>query len=197
MIYLMRHGEPANDGVRRFIGSSDIPLNLNGKMQSMALKTVFSSVSLDAIYASDLSRCVETAKIIAGDAHPPPRFVSDLREIRLGALEGLSMEEFKFRNPDLWKKRGRQISLFTPEGGESFCDLQNRTVPLFDAICKRHGGHILIITHAGVIRCILCHILDISLENMFRIAPSYAGINLLESFKGTYRLLGLNLNTLP
>jgi probable phosphoglycerate mutase len=197
MIYLLRHGETASDGKRRFVGQTDIPLSRNGIQSARHWQNALSEFVFDGIYSSDLSRCSDTARLICQGRHTSLQLLPELREIRLGNLEGIAMDAFRTRFPDIWKERGRDIANFTPEGGESFRDLQHRVVPAFLDISSRHAGDILIVTHAGVIRSIICHVFEIPLQHLFRIEQSYGCMNLLAPSDGTFRLLGINLDRLP
>lgn len=54
-----------------------------------------------------------------------------LREIDLGAWEGMSREQIERRSPGAWAERGRYFAGFLPEGGESFQDVLDRALPVF------------------------------------------------------------------
>ena len=45
---------------------------------------------------------------------------------------------------------------------------------------KGGGEHIAIVVHGGVNRIILCHLLGIPLENIFRIDQDYGALNIIE-----------------
>ena len=63
--------------------------------------------------------------------------------------------------------------------GECFTDLHQRVKEFFDEIIILHNSEketVVIITHAGVIRSILCQVLDIPLRNAFKIPIDLGGI---------------------
>ncbi len=67
VVYLIRHGKiQQEDDQRRYIGQIDLPLAEEGIKQAQALQKRFERSDIGAIYCSDLSRSVKTAKIIAG-----------------------------------------------------------------------------------------------------------------------------------
>lgn len=197
ILYLLRHGEIESDGIRRFLGQTDVRLNSRGIEQARMWQRDFSETPFEGIYASDLSRCVETARIIAGSADSGVHYLPDLREINLGMLEGLAMHEVREQFPAIWKQRGKNISRYVPEGGESFEELRNRVVPALEKICFSRDGNILIVSHAGVNRVFLCHILGIPLSDLFQIKQHYGCLNLLETDIDSFRIIGMNLNALP
>ena len=71
MIYLIRHGQTETNKEHRLQGRSDIPLNDLGRKQAQTAAGWFRSqgIVFDIIYSSPLIRAVETARIIAPDAH--------------------------------------------------------------------------------------------------------------------------------
>lgn len=115
-----------------------------------------------------------------------------LREIHLGAWEGLTASAVRHRHPGQWEARGRDLAHFRPEGGESFADLAARVVPAFEAM-TRQPDDILIVAHAGVNRVILCHVLGLPLSDLMRLHQDYGAMNLIEPSRSGYALHDLNL----
>jgi probable phosphoglycerate mutase len=111
----------------------------------------------------------------------------------MGSWEGLSMEETKRSFPKEYARRGSQLAGFRPPGGESFSDLRNRVVPLFEDLVRQEEGPILIAGHAGVNRVILCHILGVPLENIFRLGQDYGCCNLLRRGEDHCAIQAVNL----
>ena len=62
---LIRHGETSWNANGKRQGWNDIPLNEEGRRQARELSKKLASLSVKAIYASSLSRAVETAEILA------------------------------------------------------------------------------------------------------------------------------------
>ena len=196
-IFLLRHGHVEFEGQapgspRRFLGQTDAPLSLKGREQARVWQSELADKNLTGFYASDLVRCAETARIIAGRGAADIRYLPALREIDLGKLEGLSMEHVRTQLPGEWQKRGDDLLGYRPEGGESFDDLEKRVLPVFEDISRDHDGNILIVAHAGVNRVILCHVLGMPLSNLFRIGQSHGCLNILEPHKDFFRVTGLN-----
>ena len=64
---------------------------------------------------------------------------------------------------------------YSPPNGESLIDFSNRVKNAWDALQDRFvGKHALIVTHGGVIRIILHHIMQTELNAVMRIAVPYA-----------------------
>ena len=192
-IYLLRHGEPDLVGERRFVGQVDPPLNERGLEQARFWRRELAKEAFDRICCSDLIRSHQTAKIIAGDTPEKITVMPQLREIDLGAWDGLLMAEVRERFPLEWKRRGEDLTGYKPPGGESFADLQGRIVPLFDELVANSTGNVLVVGHAGVHRVVLCHILGILLNNLFQLAQDYGHLSIVDCSREPPRLVALNI----
>ena len=86
-VYLVRHAEAEGNLFKRIHGQYDSPVTALGRRQIECLEKRFASVSVDAVYASDLKRTCQTAAAIYVpkqlELHKEPK----LREIYLGAWE--------------------------------------------------------------------------------------------------------------
>ncbi|EHQ88363.1 alpha-ribazole phosphatase [Desulfosporosinus youngiae] len=194
LIYLVRHGDIGLGREKRYIGQSDLPLSDLGKKQAILLKEMFGRVPLDNIYCSDLERAKQTAEIIALNHQIIPAVHAELRELYMGDWEGRLFSEIKLKFPEQYQERGRTIAKFHSPQGESFSDCSRRVIPFFDSLIQSGQSTLLIIGHAGINRVILCHVLGIPLEYVFRIEQSYGCVNLI-SLKGSeYRVNYLNYN---
>lgn len=192
LIYIVRHGDIGLGRDKRYIGQSNLPLSALGKKQASSLKEIFCRVPLDNIYCSDLERTQQTAEIIAS-AHPiTPIHCEGLRELNMGDWEGKLFSEIRVKYPIEFKQRGEDIANYTPPKGESFSDCYQRVIPAFENLVEAEETTILIVGHAGVNRVILCRVLGIPLENVFRLEQSYGCVNLICRERFSYRLKYLN-----
>ena len=64
-VLAIRHGETDWNVDTRIQGQLDIPLNPKGRWQAQRVARALASEGLDAIYASDLQRALETARCVA------------------------------------------------------------------------------------------------------------------------------------
>jgi len=182
-IYLIRHGETEGDpnGKRRYKGSLDVPLSENGISQIEALSSYLERVSISKIYSSPLSRALRSAEIIASAKGLSPISLDSLRERSFGVWEGMSFDEIVDRYPkefNLWREDPLR---FSPLGGESTLEVRERVMPTISKLIDEHKGDaIILVAHGGVNRIILCEVLGISLDNIFRVEQDYACLNILE-----------------
>lgn len=190
-IYLMRHGSIEGHEVIRYVGQHDTPLDDKGRRQAMCWGKSLAEIDFSAVYASDLSRCRETASLASGDAEL--RLVPELREIALGEWQNKTVEHIRITYPDLFEARGRDLAGVRPPGGESFNDLAGRVFPAFEAILEQAQGNVLVVAHSGVNRVIICKLLGIPLGNLFRFGQDYCCLNLIEARNGKTSVKAVNL----
>jgi probable phosphoglycerate mutase len=191
-IYLLRHGETEQEGDRRLIGQLDVPLNETGFRQARWWRQELSSVSFERCCCSDLLRSLQTADTLAGLCRGPVEVLPPLREIHLGEWQGLSTAEIQSRFPGEWERRGKDFVSFRPRGGESFSDLVDRAIPVFEQILDRLTGKTLIVAHAGVNRVILCRVLGMPLANLFRLGQGFGALNIIDCSQAGAQLSALN-----
>jgi alpha-ribazole phosphatase len=193
-IYLLRHGAIQSPGEgRRYIGWQDHALSDAGRRQAHAWSDYFSNMPLDRIYGSDLVRCLETARIIAARCFLEPQALPELREISLGQWEGRRFDAVRAADPFEFQRRGEKIADHRPPGGESFTDLQRRVWPVFKSLASGAHQAILLVTHAGVIRVLLCRLLGMPLENLFRIKIGYGTLSIIDFGPQGFRVGAMNL----
>lgn len=132
------------------------------------------------IICSDLGRCRESARLVREvfralghtiDIFPD----AGLREISLGLWEGLTVAEVESRWPGSHTARGADMAGFAPPQGESFAAVQARVVACVERWQARYPGEcLLLVSHAGVLRTLLCHWLALPLAEVMRIPQHYA-----------------------
>ncbi|MDK9706213.1 MAG: histidine phosphatase family protein [Desulforhopalus sp.] len=191
-IYLIRHGEITQERPRRFVGQKDLPLTEQGLEQASSLADFLAAQAIDRVACSPLSRCRETARIIGQRLGVVPQIFPDLREIALGAWEGLSVAEVKVRFPGCYEARGTNLAGFRPMGGESFVDLHRRVWPVFESIALGGEERMAIIAHAGVNRVILCRILRIAFKNLLGLDQDYGCLNTIHHDGKGYSVTAVN-----
>jgi probable phosphoglycerate mutase len=192
-VYLLRHGDSRQDDIRRLVGQTDYPLNQKGRDQAELWRREFSRIALSNIYCSNLSRSVETARVLSGATDAPLTIVPTFAEIDLGSWDGLPISDIRARFPLEYSERGADLVGYRPPEGESFADLARRVLPAFEEVARDSRGDLLIVGHAGVNRVVLCHLLGMPLANLFRLGQGYGCLSVLESVNGHWALGKLNV----
>ncbi len=192
-VFLVRHGKTQSpDNEKRYIGQTDLPLDEEGVRQSVCLQKRLADEDLCSIYCSDLSRTRQTAGIIAVDRHIEIIERKDLREISLGEWEGFTFSDIAQRLPEEFSRRGEDIFNYRITGGESFAECGRRVITAFHDILGPAEENILIVGHAGVNRLILCHVLGISLRDLFKINQDYGCLNIIKCSNSGFRVDYIN-----
>lgn len=202
-VILMRHGQIPQSEPRRFVGQRDLPLDLAGQEQADAagrwLATLLAQGPRpECICCSDLARTRETARRVAQELNISPETIEpreELREIRLGAWEGLSKAEVQERFPGMLEQRGNDLANHRPHEGESFQDLQDRIFQVFKEIAAKTERLRIIVAHAGANRALLCKLLGMPLANVFSLEQDYCCVNILQQVQ--QRWMVRHLNVLP
>ncbi len=190
-VYLIRHGETEGAETKRYKGHIDVPLSDNGIEQVKRLSAFLEGTRsrrpdmtispIHAVYCSDLDRAIKSAEIIAGPHGLKPVINEGIKERNFGVWEGMSFEEINEKWPDAFSAWADNPLRFSPMNGESTLAARDRAMPAFQEIVNNHKeGNIAIVTHGGVIRIILCELLGIPLENIFRIEQDFAALNVIE-----------------
>ena len=157
-----------------------------------------SGKTLAAIYCSDLSRAVKSAEIVASAFGLQPAVVPALRERSFGIWEGMSFTEIKEKHPAEFEAWAGNPLKYSPIDGENTLEVKERCIKALDDILARHEGEsVAIVAHGGINRIILCHIMGMPLENIFRIEQGFAAINIIEFWEKypVVKLLNYTLGT--
>ena len=194
MIYLLRHGEIKGAEIKRFIGQSDVKLSRRGVDQAASWHNYFTRINIDHIFASPLSRTVDTARIASEFTRDQLILVNEFKEINLGKWDGKPFAEIKHKFPEEWEKRGNDLTQYRPPGGESFHDLYRRVVPAFNKISLEYSGNILMVAHAGVNRMILCSLLNKDVKGLFTIPQTYGCLNIIDNTEKPCLVQAINIS---
>ncbi len=110
LLLLVRHGETEANLEKRFQGQVNYLLNSRGKRQARQLAKRLRGYRLQEIYASDLQRAEETARIIA--VSQQKSFFSHplFREFSWGVIEGLTRKEIMSVYPSLSKRTKKDFA---------------------------------------------------------------------------------------
>jgi probable phosphoglycerate mutase len=182
-ILLARHGETEWNTEGRYQGQGfDIPLSAAGRFQAKALASRLADFEFTRIVSSPLLRARQTAEIVLGDRSVPVTLDPDLMEIAHGDWEGCLDAEVKKRDETRRRAWRETPHLVTLPGGES---LEQVMVRAWSALCRAcHGLEpqetLLMVSHDGVNRVLLCRILGLSLARAWAFRQAPVCLNLLE-----------------
>jgi broad specificity phosphatase PhoE len=174
-ILFVRHAE--TDMAGTFCGHSDPEINARGHLQISELIDRLRLESIDVVYTSDLCRASATARAIAEafgvECHARPA----LREISFGTWEGLSWKEIEQRDAAYARRWIVEHPMLPAPGGEAFRDFERRVLEeVVFLATKAAEQNIAVVTHAGVLRTVLCSLHNCSQDEAWRQAKIYCAI---------------------
>ena len=163
VMYIMRHGStPFNDPNdplypgTQLRASSEVPLNDDGKEEAKQAARLLRNRGIVAIFASDLTRTIQTATIVNLTLNLPLSLDSRLDTWDLGLLSGQS-EGSDSKGPDAEGPDIDPIIQWYEEhpdervpGGESFNDFVKRVKLGIQDYETQPGGPVLLVTHGRI-----------------------------------------------
>ena len=172
--YLVRHGETQWNAEERIQGQTDIPLHDGGRREAALTGKRLSDIRFASVYASDLGRTQETARIILGaqSVWPTPEISTTplLREVSYGIFEGLTWSEIRERDPRMNDRQLVRSMDFAPEQGESFRQVLARTGKFASTQLQEHvNDDLLIVGHGGSLRALTIKILGLHEDDFWKL----------------------------
>lgn len=157
-IILVRHGFSQFNNEKRFTGQIDVPLDEVGFIQAKnTSEYILKNFKIDCIYSSDLSRAINTIKPVSDALNLSINQLQELRELHLGNWEGELMEILKERHGNRYRDYITYPEDEPLHGGERYVDLMERAKNVIEyIIAKNEGKTVLISSHGGFIRALLC-----------------------------------------
>lgn len=195
IIDLIRHGEPI--GGRMYRGNQvDHPLSKRGwqQMHEAISKQYISQCpndepKWDLIISSPMLRCYAFAEVLSQQLNLPLVTNEILTEISFGEWEGKTPAEVEAINPILFHNFHRDPVKNRPPNAESLEAFSTRIINAISILTKEHRGkRILLVTHAGIMRTVMIHVLSAPLKNRQSIRFPYAGMLRLYTTQEQQRL---------
>jgi len=160
-VHLIRH-TTVKISKKTCYGRLEVPVSDNFENEKNNIKTKLSN-DYDIIYSSPSKRCILLARALnLTNVSKDNR----LFEIDFGDWEGILWDDINKSELDLWMDK---FVTNPPPNGESFNQMFTRVSNFIDMLRNKKVDKVLIITHAGVIRCFFAHLLKFPLENAFKI----------------------------
>jgi alpha-ribazole phosphatase/probable phosphoglycerate mutase len=166
VIDLLRHGDV--EGGRKYRGQLDDPLSELGWQQLR--ECTKKKQRWQHIISSPLKRCAEFADELAQACHLPLRTEERFKEVSFGLWEGKTAGQLLESDEETIKQYWLDPINTTPPQGENLLAFEQRVISGWKSMLTEYQGqHILMVSHAGVMRMILCHLLGMPLTEMFKL----------------------------
>lgn len=147
--YFVRHGTTAGNAAGTFRGQGEYPLDEQGKQDAKKLGQWFSDKEISAVYASPLSRAVDTAEAIAIPKGIKIQKIDALKSIDVGYLSGEPKKDHEHVMDYFEKYPNERIPM-----GESINEFRARTQPPLKKLLVEgaHSTHPLVaVVHSSII----------------------------------------------
>lgn len=152
-LLFIRHANSIGNHQRLCSGQYDFPLSELGKKQAeQAAKYLLSNYSINAIYASDLSRACQTAEPVAKALGLPIQTDPRLREVSAGVWECRAWDDIFAEDPEgftRWFAHQFRKEDPRPVGAECYEEVAERMRDVVSQIVSENAGKcVAVFTHA-------------------------------------------------
>jgi probable phosphomutase (TIGR03848 family) len=190
-LLLVRHGRTDAAGKRLTGRAPGVHLNEDGRRQAERLVERLDGIRVDAIYASPLERCRETAAPLARARRLSVHVRRGLIETGYGDWTGRSIAQV--RKTKLWRTVERVPSAIRFPGGESLLEVQARAVAEVNRIALDHRkGIVVVVSHADPIRLVIAQVAGAHVDHLHRLVVDPGSICVVALGDGAPRLLKVN-----
>ena len=165
MIVLMRHAQ-TKGGHGRCVGRTRLPLSEEGRKQAMLVADLLSQVGSFRLCSSPSRRSLDTIAPLAEKWSQSVDVFPGLDEIDMGSWDGLAFDAIQQMYPEQYEERGKRFASFCAPGGESFSQVADRAFSVLEELAAGPLP-VLVMTHAGVIRALVCRLTGHSMDDLF------------------------------
>jgi len=192
VVLLVRHGQTPTTGKLLPGRAPGLHLSETGQAQAAAVGARLAAMpKVDAVYASPLERTRETAGAIAKALGLKVKLDKGLLEADIGDWTGQELKVVR-RTPE-WKIVHSYPSGFRFPGGESFVEMQTRTISALERLRLAHPGQTIVaVSHADTIKAAVAHALGTHLDLFQRIVISPCSVTAISYGDGGPTVLSVN-----
>lgn len=186
-LLVIRHGLP--NRVELAEGRADPHLSEEGIRQAQALAKYLATEEIHAVYASHLTRAIQTAEPLAEALGLDIGIEHDVAEFDRDASSYIPFEEIDRNSAEF---QAIVTGDYTAIGGPDPAHFRQKIVDAFERMIAAHPSqNIAVVCHAGVINAYFAHVLGIDKAIFF--GPTYTSINrVLANSKGLRGVHSLN-----
>jgi probable phosphoglycerate mutase len=157
----LRHAEAESNKERWILGQHSSPLTEEDENQAKEWGRILNHFQWDRVVTSDTGRSHETALLVNLSLNVPLMNDPRLQEQDWGRWTGKTIEQIAQEEPALLQEQEKACWEFRPPDGETLSAILERgLMALKEAHRKYHNENILVVTHEGMIRCIISRLLE-------------------------------------
>ena len=167
--------------MERFRGRSEIDLDEVGLRQAEATADRISQWQVQAVYSSPQRRALQTAQSIARRFDLPAQLLEGLTDMDFGEWQGLSLDEARSKDGELYRLWTQSPHLVIFPGGETLEQVRKRAVAAVESLVQQYQEQeIVCVAHKVLCKVLLCAFLDLDNSHFWRIEQDTCAINLIE-----------------
>ena len=187
-LILLRHGRTGLSG--RYVGSSDVGLVEEGREQIIRVRSSLVDLGISEVMCSPMLRCRQSNDLL--DLGVEVVIDNNLREIDFGGWEKKTFAEIVSEAPGLVDEWAARPAEFAFPNGDSIAEFTARVKAVQRTIVQSSHNKILVISHGGVIRLLICLFLSLHADNYLLFKVAKGKFATLELFDKGGVLTGLN-----
>jgi alpha-ribazole phosphatase len=193
-LLLARHAPTDWNSQGRYQGHQDVALGAAGRQQAARLAARLAAERIDQVHASDLRRAWETARAVSEIHRAPLLPDRRLRELSLGAWEGLTRDEVRQKYPEALAAWEADYWQTPPPGGETLAELAERVGTFFASLKADAASDrtVLVVGHNGSLQVLLCLALGLPPESRWKFHLQTASLSELGLYPEGAVLTSLN-----
>jgi broad specificity phosphatase PhoE len=181
-LVLVRHARVAGCYAGKLLGATDVDLDAEGQVQAERLAARLRPFRPQRCFSSPMARCRQTAAAAA--AGLSLCVLPELREIDFGRWENRSFAEAAAADPGLVDRWAAFDADFAFPGGERLSGFLDRVHSCADRLARTDVATALVVTHGGVVRAMLCHLLGLEPRKYLAFDVPCAAVAVVDLFEG-------------
>ncbi len=180
--YIIRHTTPDIDqGI--CYGISNLDVNKDFEIEASVICETLLNIKTDFVFSSPLQRCNKLAHFLFPEMNI--KYSNQLKELDFGNWEMTKWADIDPQEMHVWSE---DILNQAPHQGESFGQFYNRIIEYFTQLENNTPDETVtaIVSHSGVIRCLLMKFLEIPYHKIFSWQLDYGAVIKITVYNSDY-----------
>jgi len=192
-IILVRHGRTPWNKDKIFRGTVDIPHDEVGEKEVLLAGEWLKDESIQAAYASPLSRAIDTARAIAQHHDLPVQELPGIIDLNYGDWQGVPLAEVKVKYADLYRQWETAPHTVRFPNGETLDEVRSRALAAVEEVMARHPGQTIVLAaHRVVNKVLIAAFIGLDNSHFWRIGQDTTAINRFARVGDAWQILLVN-----
>lgn len=156
-----------------------VALSDKGRLDARLVAQALADEDIAAVYCSPIRRCRETARIVCDLHDLTPLTDRRFIEADYGRWSGRPLRDLT--RLKAWARLMTTPARFRFPEGETLNEVQMRSVAALEELADAHGDQtVVVVSHADVLRTLICHYLGTSLDHIHRLHVAPTSVSIIE-----------------